>query len=258
MVSVGPPFAMTGQVAMVTGASGAIGSKLVLELASRGAAIVAVDLDDGEGVVKSITDAGGEAISIVADLRDEAAVSRAVDEAVRWQSRIDVLVNMVGIYYEIPRVPFWEISGDVWDDMIQSNMRTVFLACKAVSEPMREAGRGRIVNVSSNVSVFGMGNFMHYVAAKAAVVGMTRSMARELGPFGIAVNAVAPGLVHTEKGKKELAPEYLQAVVDGQMLRTPIEVSDVVRAVAFLSSDESRIITGQTLLVNGGAAVGSF
>jgi NAD(P)-dependent dehydrogenase (short-subunit alcohol dehydrogenase family) len=142
--------------------------------------------------------------------------------------------------------------------MIGSNMRTTFLACKAVSVPMRAAGRGRIVNVSSNVSVFGMSNFMHYAAAKAALVGMTRSMARELGPFGVAVNAVAPGLVNTTRSQGELAPEYLQAVVNGQCLRSPIEVSDVVHAVAFLSSDESRLITGQTLLINGGAAMGSF
>jgi len=258
VVSDRPPFDLTGQVALVTGASGAIGSQLVAELVRRGAAIVAVDIEDGSGVVRAISELGGESMSITADLRDETDAARAAADALAWRGRIDVLVNMVGIYYNVPRVPFWEIGADVWDDMIRSNMRTVFLSCKAVSGPMREARRGRIVNVSSNVAVFGMGNFMHYVAAKAAIVGMTRSMARELGPFGIAVNAVAPGLVHTERGEGELTPEYLQAVVNGQMLPSPIQVSDVVHAVAFLSSDESRLITGQTLLVNGGAVVGSF
>lgn len=249
---------MTDQVAFVTGANGAIGSALARALASRGAAVVAVDIAEGADVVGSITDAGGDAVGLVADLRDEQAVDEAVDEALRWRGRIDILVNMAGIYYGVPRVPFWEIDGDTWDQVVASNMRTAFLTSRVVSAPMRDAGRGRIVNVSSNVSVFGMANFMHYVAAKAALVGMTRSMARELGQFGVAVNAVAPGLVRTARGEEELAPEYWEVVVNGQCLRTPIEVDDVVHAVVFLSCDESRLITGQTLLVNGGASMGSF
>jgi 3-oxoacyl-[acyl-carrier protein] reductase len=258
VVSVGPPFDMTDQVAVVTGASGAIGSHLVIELARRGASIVAIDILDGAEVVHSITERGGEVIAIVADLRDEKEAKRAFEKAFEWRGRIDVLVNMAGIYYGVPRIPFWEISGETWDEMIQSNMRTTFLACKEASGAMRAARKGRIVNVSSNVSVFGMSNFMHYAAAKAALVGMTRSMARELGPYGVAVNAVAPGLVNTSRSQGELAPEYLQVVVNGQCICLPIEVSDVVNAVAFLSSDESRLITGQTLLINGGAAMGSF
>ena len=258
MVAIGAPFSLSGQVAVVTGASGEIGSQVAIELARRGAAIVAIDMKDGQSVVNDIVHAGGEAMSVVVDLRVDTETERGVARALEWRGRIDVLVNMVGVYYDVPRVPFWEIDGDRWDSMIQSNLRTVFLACKAVSGTMREAGRGRIVNVSSNVSVFGMGNFMHYVAAKAGVVGLTRSMARELGPFGVAVNAVAPGLVRTRLGEAELSPDYLQSVVNGQMLRQPIEASDVVNAVAFLSSEESRLITGQTILVNGGATAGPF
>ena len=258
MVSGRTDQTMAGQVAVVTGASGEIGSVLARALAARGAAVVALDILDGNDVVTAITEAGGEARGVVADLRDEQATAAAVAEVLEWRGRVDVLVNMAGIYYGVPRIPFWEIDGDTWDDVVASNMRTAFLACRAFSAPMREANRGRIVNVSSNVSVFGMGNFLHYVGAKAALVGMTRSMARELGPFNVAVNAVAPGLVHTDKTAGDTSPEYLQVVVNGQCLKHPILVEDVVNAVMFLSCEESRLITGQTLLVNGGAAMGAF
>jgi 3-oxoacyl-[acyl-carrier protein] reductase len=257
-VIAGAPLSMQGRVVVVTGAAGAIGSETARELGRRGAQVVAMDIEDSSRVVDEIGVAGGQALALEADLRDELEVTRAFGVALEWRGRVDSLVNMVGVYYAVPRVPFWEIDPGTWDEMFQSNVRTVFLSCRAASGPMREARQGRIVNVSSNVSVFGMGNFMHYVASKAAIVGMSRAMARELGPYGIAVNAVAPGLVRTERGMEELAPEYFEAVAGGQMLRTTIEVSDIVNAVAFLAGDESRLITGQTLLVNGGASAGPF
>ncbi|MGH3470458.1 MAG: SDR family NAD(P)-dependent oxidoreductase, partial [Nocardioidaceae bacterium] len=140
----------------------------------------------------------------------------------------------------------------------ESNVRTAFLCAKAVSAPMREARSGRIVNVSSSTAAFGMADFLHYVTAKAGIVGMTRSMARELGPYGVAVNAVAPGLVRTERGVADLGADYFERVAAGQCLREPIEIDDVCEAVKFLASGSARMITGQTLLVNGGASMGPF
>ena len=249
---------MVGQVAVVTGASGAIGSALSRALAARGAAVAAVDIVPPDDVVEAIAATGGEALGVVADLREEAAADAAAAKVLDWHGRVDALVNMAGVYYGVPRIPFWEIGADTWEEVVAGNMRTAFLASRAFSAAMRAAGRGRIVNVSSNVSVFGMGNFLHYVGAKAAIVGMTRSMARELGQFNIGVNAVAPGLVHTDKTAADTSPEYLQTVVDGQCLKQPIQVDDVVNAVLFLTCEESRLITGQTLLVNGGASMGAF
>lgn len=251
-------LSLAGEIAVVTGASGAIGSVLSRALAERGAAVAAVDIVPPDEVVGSITAAGGEALGVVADLRDEAAVEAAREQVLEWRGRVDVLVNMAGVYYGVPRIPFWEIDGDTWEEVVQGNMRTAFLACRFFSAPMRDARKGRIVNVSSNVSVFGMGNFLHYVGAKAALVGMTRSMARELGDFNVAVNAVAPGLVHTDKSVSDTSAEYLQVVVNGQCLKQPILIDDVVNAVVFLTGNESRLITGQTLLVNGGASMGAF
>ncbi|MHB1554822.1 MAG: SDR family NAD(P)-dependent oxidoreductase [Acidimicrobiales bacterium] len=249
---------LSGAVVVVTGASGAIGSVLSRAFADRSAAVAAVDIDPPGPVVAAIEEAGGEALGVVADLRSTQATNAAFREVLSWRGRVDVLVNMAGLYYGVPRVPFWEIEDDTWKDVVDGNLRTAYLSCQAFSAAMREAGRGRIVNVSSSVSAFGMENFMHYVSAKMALVGMTRAMARELGPYNIAVNAVAPGLVHTSKSVDDTSPDYLQQVVRGQCLKEPVEIEDVVNAVLFLSGRQSRLITGQTLLVNGGAAMGAF
>ncbi len=249
---------LAGRVAVVTGAAGAIGSRTAVALAADGAAVMCVDIADPKEVADQLIAAGHDAVPVTADLRDAKTVDRVFRDAVAWRGGVDILVNMAGLFYKIPRVPFWEIDAETWDEVVESNLRTAFLCSKAVAGPMRAAGHGRIVNVSSNTAVFGMGDFLHYVSAKAGVVGMTRSIARELGPFGIAVNAVAPGLVHTGPTLESLPRQYLDQVIAGQCLHRPIEVEDVVNAVRFLSGDRARMITGQTLLVNGGASMGPF
>ena len=246
------------QVVVVTGAAGFIGSRCCAAFAAAGADVAGLDLVDPAAATASVCEQGREALTVQADLADADQVRDCFARVLDWKGRIDVLVNMAGLYYKIPRIPFWEIDIETWNSMVANNLRTAFLCAQAAAPHMRDAGRGRIVNVSSNTAVFGMANFMHYNAAKAGIVGMTRGMARELGPFGIAVNAVAPGLVRTQGGVEALAPEYWDQVVAGQCLRSPIEVDDVVEAVTFLGSDRSRMITGQTLLVNGGASMGSF
>jgi 3-oxoacyl-[acyl-carrier protein] reductase len=167
-----------------------------------------------------------------------------------------VLVNNAGVFAEMERRPFWEIDVDEWEHVFRANVRSAFICSRAVAEPMRAAGSGRIVNIASNVITFGMPNLLHYVASKAAVVGMTRSMARELGPSGIAVNAVAPGLVTTEITTQTVSEEYRRLVAQGQCLQEAILPSDIATAVAYLAGPAARMVTGQTLLVNGGATMG--
>jgi 3-oxoacyl-[acyl-carrier protein] reductase len=247
---------LEGQVALITGGARAIGREICEALARRGAAVVSFDLSDSAATVAAIEAADGSAAGIECDVTDAARVEAAVQEALDRHGRIDVLVNNAGVFSTMARRPFWEIPPDEWDLMMRINVRSVYLVSRAVSAPMREARRGRIVNIASNVFTFGMPDFMHYVASKGAVVGMTRAMARELGPFGIAVNAVSPGLVTTEVTSETVPEEYRRQVAQGQCLREPLLPSDIAEAVAYLASPAARLVTGQTLLVNGGATMG--
>lgn len=247
---------LKGQVAIVTGAARAIGRAIAETLAARGATVVSVDLRPADETVAAIEARGGEALSVVADVTDEISVARAVDRVLEAYGRVDVLVNNAGLFAGIERRPFWEIDLAEWERVVGVNIRSVFLCSRKVAEPMRRAGSGRIVNIASNVITFGMANLMHYVASKAAVVGMTRSMARELGPAGIAVNAVAPGLVTTEITEQTVPEEYRRLVAQGQCLQEAILPSDIAEAVAYLAAPAARMVTGQTLLVNGGATMG--
>ena len=247
---------LAGRVAVVTGAARAIGRETAEVLAARGATIVSIDLVDAEALVETVTSRGGSAISLVADVADEEAVETAFREVLDRFGHVDVLVNNVGQFADIERRAFWEIPVEEWDRLMAVNVRSVFLCSRAVATPMREANHGRIVNLASNVVTFGMANLMHYVASKAAVIGMTRSMARELGPFGIAVNAVAPGLVTTEITVRTVPEEYRRLVAQGQCLQEAILPADIAGAVAYLAGPAARMVTGQTLLVNGGASMG--
>jgi 3-oxoacyl-[acyl-carrier protein] reductase len=247
---------LAGKVAVVTGAARAIGRETAETLAARGASVVSIDLAPSDGLVEAVTSQGGTALAVEADVAVEEEVEAAFARVLAELGRIDVLVNNAGLFAGIERRPFWEIDVGEWDKLQAVNVRSVFLCSRAASRPMREARSGRIVNIASNVTTFGMANLMHYVASKAAVVGMTRSMARELGPFGIAVNAVAPGLVTTEITAETVSAEYRDLVRKGQCLQEAILPSDIAEAVAFLASPAARLVTGQTLLVNGGATMG--
>ena len=249
-------MSLDGQVAVVTGGARAIGRQISETLAGAGATVVSFDLSDSAETVAAIEEAGGTAAGIECDVTDEARVEAAVADVLERFGHLDVLVNNAGVFSTMQRRPFWEIPTDEWDLMMRINVRSVFLVSKAASAPMREAGGGRIVNIASNVFVFGMPQFLHYVASKGAVVGMTRGMARELGPHGIAVNAVSPGLVTTEITEQTVPAEYRRTVAQGQCLTEPLVPTDIAQAVLYLASPAARLVTGQNLLVNGGATMG--
>jgi NAD(P)-dependent dehydrogenase (short-subunit alcohol dehydrogenase family) len=159
VVSTEPLFA--GQVAVVTGAAGAIGSALASELANQGARVACLDVASPAEVAEHLSRQGGSGLALEVDLTEEAAVEEAFRQVVAWAGRVDVLVNMAGLYYGVPRVPFWEIDAATWAAVVDSNLRTAFFSCKAVSEHMRAAGAGRIVNVSSKWRLYGLATYFN-------------------------------------------------------------------------------------------------
>jgi len=237
---------LKNQVAIVTGGNGGIGRALCERFANLGAAVISLDLAhaDWPESMKAV-------LRIDVDLTNEAAVKQAFAEVQCTHEYIDILVNNAG-FYHVPRRPFWEIDFAEWEKVFAINVNTVFLCTREVSTLMRNRGKGRIVNISSNVVTFGMPNLMHYVAAKAAVVGITRAMASELGSFGVTVNAVAPGLVPTAAARALTPQKVFDDVIVKQRIKHHVSAEDIAAAVIHFCLPESRSITGQTLLVNCG------
>ena len=241
------------KVAIVTGGARNIGAVYARALAAEGARVVVADVLDGADTARSIREAGGEAVALEADVSREDDTLRMAQAAVDAFGRIDVLVNNAAIYLSINRRPFYEISAEEWDRVTAVNIKGVFLCAKAVLPHMRDQGGGRIINISSNTVMAGTPNFLHYVASKAALIGMTRSMARELGTFGINVNAIAPGLVEHEG--QTVPPEISASRVDARSIKRRQVPQDLTGAVLYLASSDSDFVTGQTLVVDGGNIV---
>jgi 3-oxoacyl-[acyl-carrier protein] reductase len=250
-----------GEVAVVTGAAGGLGEAYARALADEGAAVVVADLD-GEravAVAASIAQSGAQAIGIRTDVADPASVAGMVDTATSRFGGVDILVNNAAVmfrYLDRPRRPFWDFSADEFEMVMRVNVSGSWLCAKAVFPSMVARGGGRIVNVSSNMA-FGTdliwpAQMAPYTTSKAAVIGLTRALAGEAGEHNITVNAVAPGVVPTETVELNVGRERMVAASAQQALKRVAAPRDVVDAVLFLCSEESRWITGQTIVVDGG------
>ncbi len=250
---------LESRVAIVTGAAHGIGRVYALRLAAEGAKVAIADLDtDGaEAVAKEISSDGGEAIGVYCDVSDEKAVAAMVSATVEAYGRVDILINNAGMFSVVPmsRVGFEEISRDEWDKMMDVNVAGTWLACKAVVPEMRKNGYGKIVNISSGVVFKGVPMRVHYVASKAAVIGFTRTLAREVGGDNITVNCIAPGGTLSEENPSQEVLEAREKKTGDRAIKRVQMPEDLAGAVAFFASQDSDFITGQTLVVDGGSAM---
>ncbi len=244
---------LEGKVAIITGAARGIGKATAQLFAREGARVVVTDIDTqtGEKTAATIRDAGGDAIFVPADVTDLASVQEMVQRAVDTYGRIDILVNNAGVLRDKTLA---KMSPEDFDFVINVNLKGVFNCTKAVIPIMIEQGSGVILNASSVVALYGNFGQTNYVASKAGVIGMTKVWARELGPKGIRVNAVAPGFIRTEM-TANLPEKVVEAVIQRTPLRTWGEPEDIAYAYLYLASDEARFVNGAVLSVDGGVVI---
>ncbi|MFD2682863.1 3-oxoacyl-[acyl-carrier-protein] reductase [Bacillus seohaeanensis] len=242
---------MNGKVALVTGASRGIGRAIALDLAKQGCNVV-VNYAGSEAkaneVVDEIKALGRDAISIQCNVGDSDSVQSMVKETVSHFGSLDILVNNAGITKDNLLM---RMKENEWDDVININLKGVFLCTKAVTRQMMKQRSGRIINISSIVGVSGNPGQANYVAAKSGVIGLTKTTAKELAPRGITVNAIAPGFISTDM-TDELSNEIKNEMLKQIPLNTLGDPQDIAKVVAFIASDDARYITGQTIHVDGG------
>jgi len=241
---------LEGKVAVVTGAAQGIGRAIADGLAAEGARIVVADLRGAEEAATAYADGVG----LTTDVSDAAQVARLVDETLARCGGLDVLVNNAGLYASLQMRSFTEIPLREWQQVMDVNVASMFLTCRAAVPAMRERGGGAIVNISSGTPFRGVPFLLHYVTSKGAIVAFTRALAKELGRDGIRVNCVAPGFTMSDGVKEH--PEVIEQLRDVSVAARTIqrdqEPEDVVGAVAYLAGPAASFVTGQTIVIDGG------
>ena len=247
---------LENKVSIVTGAARGLGRAYAEALAAAGSAVLACDVNDCDETVEAIVRGGGKAVSATVDITDMASCTAMADMAQQSFGQIDVLINNAALNGGLKGARFELLEEAQWDAVMNVNVKGVWNACRAIVQPMRDSGGGSIINIASLAAVYGLPYGLDYVASKAAVIGMTRGMARELGRDRIRVNAVAPSAVMTE-GTEEFFGEKLEkakkVIASGQVIPRNLETSDVTGTVLYLASDASAFVTGQTHMVDGGS-----
>lgn len=246
---------LKGRVAIITGAGQGIGKVFAKAFAQSGAVAVIAERNpaSGEAVAKEIIAAKGLAFAVTTDVSQPDSIAAMVAAVEGRYGRIDILINNAGVFSTLDMRPFDQIPLEEWEQVLRVNVTGPFLCSRAVLPAMRRAKWGRIVNMASGAVTMGRPNYLHYIASKGALAGMTGSMARELGPDGITVNAILPGATFTEVERKTVSPEQKVRIVAQQCIPRAETPDDLVGTALFLASDNAAFLTGQCLTVDGGA-----
>jgi len=243
---------------VITGAARGLGQEYARQFARRGANVAVNDVRDCAETLAVIEQEGGQGISAITDVTSSESTLEMAAAVIEKFGRIDVLVNNAALYGSLAMAPFEQLDEDEWDAAMNVNVKGLWQVAKAVVPTMKEQKSGSIINISSLAAVYGLPNCLHYTASKAAVLGVTRGMARELGRYNIRVNTIAPNVVNTDATSevfKDKKDKVVGVTVAQQAIRRPLETEDIMGSVLFLSSDLSTLTTGQTLMVDGGTVL---
>jgi 3-oxoacyl-[acyl-carrier protein] reductase len=242
------------RVVIVTGAGQGIGRVFAKAFAKAGARAVIAEINEEKAatVAAEILEADGQALAITTDVADPNSIAEMIEVVTDEYGRIDVLINNAGIFSTLEMRPFDQIPLEEWEQVLRVNLTGPFLCARAVLPAMREAKWGRIINVGSGAVRLGRPNYLHYIASKAALAGMSLSMARELGADGITVNAILPGATFTEIERKTVTPEQKERIIAAQCIPRAETPQDLVGAALFLASDAAAFVTGQSINLDGG------
>jgi NAD(P)-dependent dehydrogenase (short-subunit alcohol dehydrogenase family) len=247
------------RVAIITGAGRGLGKAFARRFAEEGARLLLPDisLERAQSTAQEIEASGGEAAAMLTDISEEKDTQRMAEEVMRRYGRVDILLNNAAMYYGVQRREWdaWTVKD--WDRMFEVNVRGTYLCCKAIAPLMVKAGKGKIINIASDVfRVPGAVNLLAYACSKAAVYALTQALARALGPSGINVNSIAPGFTATEASLGQDGNKAaFDDTIDMQSIKRREEPADLVGTAVFLASADSDFITGHYFAVNGGAVM---
>lgn len=241
------------KIAVITGGAQGIGRATALGMAREGAKLVIADLqgEKAQSVANEVEKSGAEAIGLAVDVASEASVKLMAKAAFERFGRVDILANIAGIYY--PKASVTDLSEEDWDRTIDINLGSNFLCCREFVPFMRRQKSGRIISIASGIGHYGMRQFSHYAASKAAIMGFVKSLAREVAADGITVNAICPGSANTSMPRQHRSEEAVMARLRSTPLPHVLEPEDIAGSILFLASDAAAYITGQSYNINCGS-----
>ena len=242
------------RVVIITGGGQGIGRGYAHHFAAQGAIPIIAELnsENAKRVKEELDAKGAKSYAIQTDVSDMASVSGMVEQVMSSEGRIDVLINNAAVFSQITMAPFWELPLDEWNSALNVNVTGSFYCARAVVPTMQEAKWGRIVNVASGTVALGSANYLHYITSKSAMIGMTRSMARELGPWNVTVNTFWPGIIKTEVPRPSAPETVFEMFAKQQCLPRLTTIEDLAKPMLFLCSNEASYMTGQIFEPDGG------